>query len=304
MLNLKNSIFNYLAINENRVVTFDNNKLYPSEGWCVIMLGGPGSGKGYFRKNKLPIDAKIIDVDELKEKFKKLGLAKDILNGEEYDSSNPKHVSALHMAVKQHGWKTKILNMFFNDVKQTGHLANILFDITGADPDHSVRDKILTVVKALGYKTCVIWVITQREQAMIRNLQRDRSVSDSILHGIHQNLAINLPAFLQNPDNAKYIDNLWLYFSSSIDISKTVSKEEDIQNLIKIPKIEGKYEFSKNINDKLCHYAVATAQSDYISSAELIHKYGIVSFDKNGKRKVKFDTSKMSNVDLKADDND
>ena len=32
-------------INEDKVVKF-NNKVYPNFGWCVIMAGGGGSGKG------------------------------------------------------------------------------------------------------------------------------------------------------------------------------------------------------------------------------------------------------------------
>lgn len=298
----KLNLYIYNEILENRMVSFGNGQIYPSYGWAVVMLGGPGSGKGYFRKNKLPIEAKVIDVDELKQKFVKLGLDKEVLNGETYDSSNPKHVSAIHMAVKQHGWKNKILNMFFGDVKKNGQLDNILFDITGSDPEESVKDKILAIVKAMGYKTSIIWVITRREEAMLRNLQRSRSVSDNILHGIHQDLSIELPKFLQSADTAKYIDNLWLYFSSPTTIKKDRNtEEEDIKNLMRIPKIDGKYTFDANIKNKLKHYISAASQDDYISSSELKHKFGVVSFDKNGNPVTKFDRNKMSDSDLVAD---
>ena len=80
-------------INQDKVVKF-NNKVYPNFGWCVIMAGGGGSGKGYSLNNFLPINGKIIDVDEFKKLYMKMNNNK--IGNEEYDSLNP-NLSLIHI---------------------------------------------------------------------------------------------------------------------------------------------------------------------------------------------------------------
>lgn len=55
---------------ERRVMTFGSDEhVYPKSGWCVILAGGPGSGKGYTIENKIMLNARVIDVDELKKQY-------------------------------------------------------------------------------------------------------------------------------------------------------------------------------------------------------------------------------------------
>ena len=284
MKSLNDFITEAIIINERNMVTFDNNKLYPNNGWAVIILGGSGSGKGWFKNNKLPIDGKIIDVDNLKDKFSEMGLDKEILNGETYNSKNVKHVSAIHKAVHDRHWKDKILRNFFRTNILNGRLDNIIFDITGQSPENSVTNKIISLTYLLGYKVCCIWVIAKREEAMIRNIQRPRSVPDETLHNIHASLAKNLPEFLQKNNTAKYINDLWLYFSTPLDIKRPYnSKEEDRNALIKVNKIidvnGSKFVFDDDIKNRLDKYLTTDDASHFISSEELKNKYGIITLD-------------------------
>ena len=52
-------------LNEASAITF-GNRIFPESGWCVILVGGSGSGKGYIQTDALLIDAKVFDVDSLK----------------------------------------------------------------------------------------------------------------------------------------------------------------------------------------------------------------------------------------------
>ena len=291
MISLNNFITESIIINERNMVTFDNNVLYPNNGWAVIMLGGSGSGKGWFKNNKLPIDGKLIDVDDLKDKFSEMGLDKEILNGETYDPKNIKHVSAIHKAVHDKQWKDKILRNFFKTNILNGRLDNIIFDITGQSPENSVTNKIITLTYLLGYKVCCIWVIAKREEAMIRNIQRSRSVSDDTLHTIHASLAKNLPDFLQKNNTGKYINDLWLYFSNPLDIKRPYnSKEEDRKALIKVNKVVdangSRFVFNDDIKTRLDKYLTTDTASSFISSEELKEKYGVVVWDEQSNKEI------------------
>ena len=41
-------------------------------GQCIILAGGPGSGKGFIKDNKILATFKSVDVDDLKKQYIKL----------------------------------------------------------------------------------------------------------------------------------------------------------------------------------------------------------------------------------------
>lgn len=47
------------VISENKVITFNGDKVYPRFGWCVILAGGAGSGKGFVIERQLPISGNV-----------------------------------------------------------------------------------------------------------------------------------------------------------------------------------------------------------------------------------------------------
>ena len=200
-------------LDENRAVTFDG-ETYPPNGWAVCLAGGPGSGKGYSQGRFIPIDAKVFDVDELKKTFRQAIKHDDskfgkYVNKREYDMSNPKDVSDLHYAVKSSGIEMKQQDAYF---KYNNRLENVIFDMTGDDPNRLIKKA--TTAEDLGYKTSLIWVVTNREQAMVQNALRSRSVGDAVLHSKHNSIAQNLYKFITT-DAGKYFDECWVIFSSN-----------------------------------------------------------------------------------------
>ena len=207
-------------INENTVIGFKRKT--PTYGECIILAGGPGSGKGFI-KNIIDADFKTFDVDDLKVKYIKMlnqGKLKDELKN--FDFSKPEDVTELHMRVKEHGWKDKQINLIFrnkyNTEKEANNskiLPNLLFDrVSGKIEDIT---EIAIRAKTLGYNVTVICVLCNLEVAKMNNQVRDRKVSEeNVLLPNHKAAYQTLTDLLNNkyPDFNDYIDNAWIGYSA------------------------------------------------------------------------------------------
>ena len=107
-------------INEDKMISFDG-EISPKYGWCVIMGGGSGSGKGAVVKRVMGIKAKIFDVDAIKELYAKVinddryDLARKTTK-KDFDFKNPEDVGYLHMATKKYGKeKPQIIEVLCNE---------------------------------------------------------------------------------------------------------------------------------------------------------------------------------------------
>lgn len=256
---------------EDKVVKF-GGQVYPKFGQCVIMAGGSGSGKGHAQNTYIPIDAKVIDVDAFK------GLYTDLLNRPDskvykddirrmadpetngdmlYDVTNPEDTSALHFAVDSQGWKETSYNHFFDPDKRVvykggknyGHkrLPNVIIDTTGKNTVE-VRN-LTTKAKALGYTTTLVWVVTSRDRAITQALGRERQVSQSLFHNIHNDLIKKLPPFLLN-DAGDYFDYAWIVFNSSVALSPK-TQEEETSTCLELHKSGGKFVISDEDKKRL-----------------------------------------------------
>lgn len=203
-------------MNEGRVVLFGDGKVYPRFGWCVIMAGGCGSGKGYTLRHQLPIDGKLFNVDSYKRLYQmgqRYGFIDDPVM---YDTRNPDDVETLHKKIKSAGWKRRERDIFFKAPKDSGRLPNVIFDITGSSLG-DVRE-IIGYLKPLGYKIMFVWTVTNRSVALFRNLVRKRVVAQNVFHEIHNKCNVFIPAFLKgdfHDGTISQIDDAWLVFGSS-----------------------------------------------------------------------------------------
>lgn len=235
-------------LNEAEMVTFGGN-MYPKGGYAVIMTGGSGSGKSYVRKSKLAIDAKTIDVDELKELYMKAAKQGRIKDDREYNMKNPEDVSDLHKKVRDKGYKDKRENAFFN-AHDNDSRPNVIYDITGDDP--SKLEGLGKKLKAMGYKISLVWVVTSRQVAMLQNISRSRVVSQEVFHKTHNNVALSVFPFLKK--NASDYDEAWIVFNSKSD-AKTLSAEErkELSRMgsIKLVKRGSGFEIPKAIEERL-----------------------------------------------------
>lgn len=265
------------TLNERRVVTF-NGTTYPNNGWCVVLSGGSGSGKGYTLLRQLPIDGKIIDVDRLKELYVKMNGG--YIEGEKYDSKNPEHVSKVHKEVKSKKWKDKIINLLLNsEAHRRDMLPNIIFDMTAKTPKTDVIE-VVSKTKELGYKNVLVWVVCNRSEAIIRNIQRPRSVSDKVLHDIHNQLSANMPEFLNNALSTRYIDEAWIIFSSTDDIHRpSFSDEEKKDVAVRLNRTENGFEIDEVTEKRLLNILGPSEPNPenlekYVKSDDVLKNYG------------------------------
>lgn len=167
------------VLNEDKVCKF-GGEMFPKFGWCVIMLGGPGSGKSFAYEKKVAINAKKYDPDSFKEfSRKRSDVDGDVFilkNGKEfdpaeygikppYDLSNPEVVTTLHKIMKP-TTKKAMAQMLSDKGVDPERLPNIAFDIVGSDPDDVTS--IVHSAKALGYKIGVVWVLAEVSVAVDR----------------------------------------------------------------------------------------------------------------------------------------
>ena len=207
------------TIDEASVVTF-GGKTFPNNGWCVILAGGPGSGKGYQQDNSIMIDAKVFDVDKLKSLYVKAAKAGKINDKKDYDFRKPEDIAALHKIVASKEYDRHIkYNFFANNEK----LPNVIFDITGKNV--AELKQRCENVKKIGYKTSLVWVVSNRDVALVQNLKRPRVVPQDIFHKIHNAILAKLPDFIKT-DAANYFDECWILFGTTKKLPKNMTPEE------------------------------------------------------------------------------
>jgi len=167
---------------------------YSKNGYCCVLAGGSGSGKGFIQNRKILADFKVLDTDYLKKLYliaKREGLIDD---NSDYNLTNAEDVSKLHSKVKDLGWDKKREKWFFDYCATHSGLPNVLFDITGDDSNKLKR--LGEMAKSVGYKVVLVWVVTPRQVAIIQNLSRPRRVNQKVFHNIHNNVISSVFSFL------------------------------------------------------------------------------------------------------------
>jgi len=175
---------------ENKVVTF-NGKTYPEYGHAVTVTGGPGSGKTHESNTSIPIDAKIMNIDDIGDIYIKILKRKlSILTNEEDrekllrpfgghipDLRNTQDSTALYEFISDRKYLNKFQLQFFNS--NMGKLPNVLLDVTGGN--FIKLQEYQAFLKGLGYYTSIIWVVTDIEIAKQQNKNRTRTVDEEFL---------------------------------------------------------------------------------------------------------------------------
>jgi dephospho-CoA kinase len=246
-------------IDEAKAVTF-GGKSYPKYGWSIIMAGGAGSGKGFTIGKQVLIDAKIVDVDKMKSMFAKAsaknqGNIAQKTGGKSYNFKNPNDVADLHAIIgTEMELDKKAQANLIGSMSKGSELTNIIFDITGKASTKLMN--LATTTKKLGYKTSLVWVVTNRQVAMLRNLMRDRVVGERLFHEIHNQVNTVLMDFLQSSD-AKDFDEAWIVFSGSSevsDLSPEAQKELFNNSVFKLSKKGQAFEIPDDLNKKIVEF--------------------------------------------------
>ncbi len=239
---------------EQQSITFGaSNATVDNYGQCIILAGGPGSGKGFIQ-SKILCKFKVYDVDELKKQYLKLVKLGKIEDDYEYKLSDPEDVGKLHAVVKKHGWKNEQRRMFWNqrtmkDSHSSGLLPNILFDMVSGD----INDvfEVATPAKAMGYNVTVIWVVCNKDTASIGNKIRERRVNDKVIDTGHGEAYQTMSALFTNkyPEVTPLIDRAWIGFSAGY--GRKLDKEYAASPVVRIktPK-DDSFNYNKSVIDK------------------------------------------------------
>ena len=134
---------------------------------AVFLAGGPGSGKSFIvgKTGLVNIGMKLVNSDdEFERRLKNAGL----------DKSNPDDIySPKGQALRG---KAKKTTKNKQDMYITGRLG-LVIDGTGKDADKMVRQR--KELEDLGYDTAMIFVDTDLETSMLRNIERARKLPDA-----------------------------------------------------------------------------------------------------------------------------
>ena len=229
---------NKQSLLEDKVVKF-NNEMYPKFGWCVILMGGGGSGKGTVFKNKVPIEGEYYNPDDLKE-LKRMWKITNKVTGRPYEDDfktpeeernmkNPDFVGELHTSMDRLSKSWKKQTYTTTDEVDRKRLPNIIFDITGKKIKSI--DEIVHAVKPVGYKVAIIWVLTSADLALENNSRRSRTVEEPILISTHLG-CMDTAEYIFNSGYINKIDNFWVVDTAMKYDAKTYHKE---QNVYEIP---------------------------------------------------------------------
>ena len=234
------SLYNYLV--EKQSINF--GKSNPNYGQCIILAGGPGSGKGYVKDHKILANFKSVDVDELKKMYIKMVEKGKIKDDKKYDLKNPDDVSDLHMKVKARGWKNKQREHFWKQhANDKGNLPNILWDMVSDNIDDI--NEIIKYAKPIGYNITLVWVCCNIQTAKEGNWNRDRRVSDEVIEKGHKGAYNTLISLLENKymETNEGLDNVWIAFSPGYH--RLLTGEYKKNPVLKVKKDEdGKFMFA------------------------------------------------------------
>ena len=261
---------------EKKAVNFGSAK--SNYGQCVILAGGPGSGKGFIKDNKILGSFKSIDVDEMKKMYIKLQKAGKIDDKYNYDLSKADDTFKLHAVVKKHGWKNKQRKYFWDQRNtDTKNLPNILWDMTCDDPEAVLE--IIKYAKPAGYNITLVWVCCNIETAKQGNQHRDRRIPEDKLVEKHKDVYKCITDILSNkyPIITEGIDNMWIAFSAGYKRMLTDKFKKD--EVLKIKKNdEGQFIFDKEfVDDFLKEQMPLDPDWDDKQEAEKIRKSKLIS---------------------------
>ncbi len=216
ILNFEDYTFQQLY--ENKYVT-PGNVVNPQFGWCIIMAGGPGSGKGWCITNKLLLQGKHFDVDKFKQLYVQMQ-NKALSDVEKLDLNNPEDTKYLHDLIKNKNWKEKEREYFIKSTNIQERLPNIIFDITAKS-----SSDIQSIVEFINsnnklYNVALVWVATNRSVAMYNNFNpsRGRVVPESIFHEIHNSVNATMMN-LMTTYRSYGIDEFWCIKNSTPTIA-------------------------------------------------------------------------------------
>lgn len=250
------------ALAENKFINAQNIN-YPSKNVAVIMAGSPGSGKSTIIKERLLVDGKRINPDDLidyyimrlKQKLKSAtDEEKEILlkpfDGKLPDKNNEKDVEQLYnIIVRDKEYSSIIRDNFINSQRHnSNNLQNIIIDTTSSDAKTLLY--WINQLKEIGYYVMILYVVSKLKSALNRNKNRDRVVNDDYLMKTYKTINNMFPNMIQD-GSLKMCDELWIIFNDDIENGEYISGEYGGTAFKMYKKDNGKFIIPSDILNKL-----------------------------------------------------
>jgi hypothetical protein len=214
--------FLYLA---EKLITL-GGKSYPKYGNVVVLSGGAASGKSFIVKNLLGLDAKTIDVDDIKKYAQKTqSLIDSIKKSHNIDISKldmriPKNVSLLHSiltSIDLTGMDGRYIENILYGLKDAKYKPNLIYDVTLRDITklHNITFKLTELMGYEKKNLHIVWVLSDLETALQQNVSRTRIVPEDILIDTHKGAARTMYEIINMGDKIKnYLDgDIWVVFN-------------------------------------------------------------------------------------------
>ena len=236
----------------------------PSKGCAVLLLGGSASGKTTFAQREgIAFRGRILSADHLSEIVMRVHNNAHTFSTL-YPTLYAKVEQIVAMGINarnkyyaptdnEHRWpqnirlssnapfvlRRQIATLLNNGIKGANcgqrayfdsriermarNKGNILIDMTGSE--QSVNHYV-SLLKKHDYKIMVIWVVANRNYALMWNRRRQRCMKDSAVHAGHNAPNSYLSSFLTS-DRAKDIDKVWIVFNTTESINRAMTPDEE-----------------------------------------------------------------------------
>ena len=184
--------FNF--INEGRVVNVTNKT-----GNFIMLMGGPGSGKSEISKKFINVENSIyFNVDTEREMMaKKLNL--DLSKPED----NYEILNYTYNTTDSKNRTIKLLKLLLSTSKN--QLPNIIFDTVG---NHvKLMSELIKLAKDSGYNTILVYVKTDINVALQRNINRERKLDNDLVIKYHNSVNKSFDILFPLFDNVWLVDN-------------------------------------------------------------------------------------------------
>lgn len=195
-MNLIDKILKEGLLKEEKIIGFEN----PSYGNFVVMMGSPGAGKTFVVKNFLNLrHFKHLTGDNWIEAIAN--------SNKNIDLKNPDHTSEISNKIDP-AFKKHRETFLTHQIKKEKP-ENVVIDVTGKSIPNITS--ALDLVQNSNYKTTLIYVITSKEEAIRRNLKRERVVPIDFLMSVYHDIEHTYTQVISMFDTVwiKYNDDIW-----------------------------------------------------------------------------------------------
>ena len=270
----------------------------PKSGWAIILAGGSASGKSTFIRN-MSFKGRVLSTDTWGEEHmdihnnpdnagerpEQFATAEAIVKAGMYSrfpnryllnkvrnlrldfdcpTVSPSTLSAL-LSNGAHRYKEKYFKQKIDEC--SAEMANVILDMTGKEREVNLYADYL---QGKGYKVALVWVVTNRNVALLWNAQRRRSIKTSGVHAGHNGPNKWLLEGLLD-GRCNMFDDVWVVFNSTESIGREMTPEEKATAMVHVEKKNGALEVGRDVAERIrrvlgpdCGSDEGYASSDWI----------------------------------------